>query len=222
MTYSHILFDLDGTLMDPKVGITRSVAYALRRFNIVIEEEALDALTPFIGPPLRDSFAHFYGFSTADAEKAVEVYREYYAKTGLFENTLYPGIESILESLVRQGTRLYVATSKPTLFAEQILDYLGLRQYFSRVVGSNMDHTRVNKSEVIEWLLKEAHIPAASALMVGDRRYDVEGARACGVDCVAAGFGYGSSEELEAAQPAYHVETVDALKDLLLRLTRKE
>lgn len=218
MFYTHILFDLDGTLTDPKIGITRAVAHALKSFEIVVNEDALDTLTPFIGPPLIDSFKAFYGFSDEEAISAIKIFRTYYSDKGLYENIPYPGIESLLKLLSARDIKLYIATSKPTVYAEKILEHFGLLKYFRRVAGSEMNHSRIHKSEVIQWLLKAEDIPTETALMVGDRRYDIEGARACHIACIAVGYGYGSEEEFDAARPAYRARTVEQLKDLLCKL----
>ena len=143
----YLLFDLDGTLTDPKVGITTCVQYALKEFGI--EEPDLDKLEPFIGPPLKDSFKEFYGFSDEDAQKAVEKYRERFSEIGLFENDVYDGIPQMLRLLQSRGMYLAVASSKPTVFVEQILEHFDLRRYFKVVVGSDLDGSRVNKDEVV-------------------------------------------------------------------------
>lgn len=138
-----LFWDLDGTLTDPYEGITRSVAYALHFFDIEVPDRTV--LCPFIGPPLKDSFMRFYGFSSADAELAIARYRDYFAGKGLFENTVYPGIPSLLDALENAGRRHVLATSKPSVFAERILTHFGLRRYFSAVAGSDLDGKRVKK-----------------------------------------------------------------------------
>ncbi|BBH22054.1 hypothetical protein Back11_33990 [Paenibacillus baekrokdamisoli] len=144
MKYSTILFDLDGTLTNPKLGITKSVQYGLSKYNIM--EENLDNLEPFIGPPLAHSFMEFYSFSESEAKNAVEYYREYFATKGIYENELYDGIIELLENLVSQQCVLMVATSKPTIFAEKILDYFGIDKYFEFVCGSHLEIYRFHQS----------------------------------------------------------------------------
>ncbi|WP_150273854.1 HAD family hydrolase [Paenibacillus tepidiphilus] len=196
-----ILFDLDGTLTDPKEGITRSVEYALNKFEIQVEHP--DVLLPYIGPPLYDSFVELQGFPADQALKAVEYYRERYKTIGLYENSVIPGIPKLLEELLDSGYTLYVATSKPTIFAEEILRHYGLDRYFKHVAGSNLDGTRSKKSEVIQYVLEENSLAPQQALMIGDRKHDIIGARACGVDSVGVLFGYGSEEELTGAGADY-------------------
>lgn len=206
--YHTVLFDLDGTLTDPGIGITNSVAYALGKFGIQASDRT--KLYKFIGPPLQDSFELFYGFSKEDAGKAVGYYREYYREKGIYENALYDGIKELLRMLCDKGKQLLVATSKPEEFALQILEYFDIRKYFAYTAGSNMDGTRSKKEEVIAYALKAAKVPAkASVVMAGDREYDVLGAKAAGIDSIGVLFGYGSREELEAAGAVYLAEKAE-------------
>lgn len=196
--YQNLLFDLDGTLTDPGVGITNSVVYALEKYGIKTDDRT--QLYKFIGPPLQDSFEQFYGFSKEDAKTAVQYYREYYKETGIFENKLYDGMEHLLQSLCEAGKKLFVATSKPEAFAVQILEYFSVNQYFTYIAGSNMDGTRSKKEEVISYALKAGKIQdLSSAVMIGDREYDVTGAKKAGIASIGVLFGYGSRKELEAA-----------------------
>lgn len=214
MKRKYILFDLDGTLTDPMVGITKSVQYALRAYGI--EEPDLRALCPFIGPPLKDSFMNYYGFSETQAQEAIGKYREYFGVTGIFENQVYDGMEEMLRRLKADGRHLLVATSKPEEFAERILEHFHLRQYFDHVCGASMDEKRVKKGEVIAYALETAGLEdPAEAVMVGDREHDVIGARENHMDCVGVLFGYGSREELEAAGAVTTVATVEELADAL-------
>ncbi len=213
MTASCILFDLDGTLTDPGMGITNSVMYALKKFGIT--ETDREKLYRFIGPPLSESFEKFYGFSTLAAMLAVDYYREYYAEQGIFENKLYEGIDSLLEQLYEQGNQIVLATSKPEIFAKKILKHFQIDQYFYFVSGSFLDGKRTDKAEVISHALKECNDP--KALMVGDRKHDVIGARKCGLDCVGVLFGYGSRAELEEAGAKWLVNDVNELKSFLIQ-----
>ena len=214
MTPKTILFDLDGTLTDPGEGITNSVAHALRCFGITPPER--EALYPFIGPPLVDSFKNFYGFSDADARRAVDCYREYYRDRGIFENTLYEGMDTLLCDLRKAGYQILLATSKPEQFAIQILEHFGILPYFHHVSGALMDESRTNKAEVIAHALSISGAEAGSCLMIGDREYDVLGAKKFSIPAVGVLFGYGSREELTAAGAAYIAETVQALREYLL------
>lgn len=213
----NILFDLDGTLTDPKEGITRSVQYALEKFGI--HEENLDRLCPFIGPPLRDSFREFYGFDKEQASLGVEYYREYFADRGIWENKVYDGIPQMLERLKAAGNRLYVATSKPEVFAVRILDHFGLSRWFDFIGGADMGETRVEKADVIAYTLKNGKVSGADTiLMVGDRRHDVEGAAKNGIPAVGVLYGYGSKEELSRAGARFLAAGVEELSALLLKL----
>lgn len=212
--YDAIFFDLDGTLTDPKVGITKSVQYALAKYGI--HEKNLDNLTPFIGPPLMDSFQEFYSFSPQQARQAMEYYREYFAATGIYENVVYPGIQPLLERLTSAGKRLIVATSKPTLFSQQILRHFALDDYFDFVVGSNMDGTRTAKTEVIEAAVDQIRaVSKKRMIMVGDRKFDVIGAQNNGIAAAAVLYGYGSEAELEQTGPEFLAASVEELNDIL-------
>lgn len=210
----YILFDLDGTIIDPKIGITSSVAYALNKFNINVDN--LDNLCKFIGPPLKDSFMDFYNFSEEDAEKAILYYRERFQEKGIYENYVYENFENLLINLKKQGKILLIATSKPTVFAEKILEYLNLRKYFDFVGGSNFDGTRSNKVDVILHVLKENSIDdLSSAIMIGDRKHDIIGAKKAGLQSIGVLYGYGNYEELSISGASYIVENVEELSTLL-------
>ena len=191
---THILFDLDGTLTDPFEGITNSILYALHKMGIA--EQDRHKLTAFIGPPLLESFQTYYGLSPEQARRAVALYREYYARTGIFENAPYPGIFEALGALKSDGCALYVATSKPEPFAERIIEKFGFSPLLEGVAGATLDETRTQKAEVIAYALSRFHIPKADALMAGDRRHDVLGAKENGIPCVGVLYGFGSREEL--------------------------
>lgn len=213
--YSVIMFDLDGTLTDPKPGITKCVQYALARMGI--NEPDCNKLTPFIGPPLMKAFMEFYHMDEEQAALAVGYYRERFADTGLYENSVYPGIPDLLERLTARGSVLVVATSKPTVFSVKILEYFRLSSYFSQVIGSNLDGSRVEKNEVIEFALSQlGDVNRKSIIMVGDRKHDILGARANAIECIAAGYGYGTQEELQQAKPKQIVGTVAELASVLL------
>lgn len=196
----YILFDVDGTLTDPMVGITKSVQYALRRYGI--EEPDLEKLTPFIGPPLVDSFMGCYGFSEKQAREAVLVYREYYTVKGILENKELPGVREMLERLKAAGKKLYVATSKPEPFAKRVLEHFRLDSYFALIGGADMEETRVRKGDVIRYVMDKAGIreeEKPETVMIGDRKHDILGAKENSLESIGVLFGYGSREELEQA-----------------------
>ncbi|MCM1465830.1 MAG: HAD hydrolase-like protein [Bacteroidales bacterium] len=220
----YLLFDLDGTLMDPKVGITTCVQYALQSFGI--EEPDIDKLEPFIGPPLRESFIKYYGFSREQAEEAVAKYREHFENTGIFENKVYEGIPKMLKNLKNKGMHLAVASSKPQVFVERILEHFHLKQYFEVVVGCELDGKREKKSEVVaealNRLFQDKPVEKDLVYMIGDRNFDVEGAKSLHVECVGVTYGYGSMEELKAAKADYIVQSVEELEKFLLRGTEEQ
>lgn len=212
--YQYLLFDLDGTLTEPKVGITKSVAYALKSYGIEVED--LDSLCKFIGPPLKESFMIYYGFDSDKAEEAVERYREYFRPHGIYENELYAGVDELLKGLKEVGKTLILATSKPTVFAEMILEHFGLRTFFDLVIGSELNGDRVNKDEVIACVLEQAGITDRSqAVMIGDRENDIIGAKKNGLDSIGVLYGHGSRAELEESGADHIVETVAELEKFL-------
>jgi phosphoglycolate phosphatase len=212
--YQTFLFDLDGTLTDPKPGLTRSVQYALSHLGIDVPD--LETLTPFIGPPLAESFSRIYNFSADQTQQAIKYYRDYFAETGLYENAVYPEIPELLATLQGRGKHLAVATSKPMYFAQIILNHFHLAEYFDLVVGSEMDGTRSNKAEVIEFALsKLPEETTRTVLMIGDRMHDILGARKNHLESVAVAYGYGTTEELLGVFPTYLVQTVTDLATLL-------
>src|SRR4051812_28242706 len=203
-----IYFDLDGTLTDPKPGITRSIQYALQKLDhptIPTEDE----LTWCIGPPLRSSFVKMLG--DRDADRAVALYRERFSDIGLYENRVYDGIGEVLTTLRASGHRLFVATSKAHVFADRIIDHFGLRQHFERVFGAELDGTRADKSHLLEHALKEASVDPAKTLMIGDRSHDMVGAKNNGMKGIGVLYGYGSRDELIEAGAQHVCATPDAI-----------
>ena len=195
MRYPIVLFDLDGTLTNPGLGITNSVMYSLKKYGI--EGQPRESLYRFIGPPLHESYEKFYSFSREQAMQAVSYYREYYEEKGMFENEVYPGIKQLLRDLTKQGVLCLVATSKPEIYAKKILDYYELSNYFYYIAGANMDGTRTDKAEVISYALKQ--IPKKN-----------------GIDCAGVLFGYGSREELEEAGADFVADSVEAVRNIIL------
>ena len=212
--YSNILFDLDGTITDPGEGITNSVAYALEKFGIKNTDRS--ELYCFIGPPLKESFAKYYGLNEEQAVKAVEEYRVYFKSGGMFENTVYDGVESMLAGLRSKGKKLFIATSKPEEFAVTILEHFGLDKYFDRICGASMDGIRSEKADVIAYTLDVCGITnKAETVMIGDRKHDIIGASANGIDSVGVLYGYGSLDELTEAKATYIAKSVDDISRLV-------
>ncbi len=216
MKFQTILFDLDGTLTDPAIGITNSIMHALKHFQITVNDRS--ELYRFIGPPLLPAFMRFYGFTQEEAALAVTLYREYFSEKGLFENTVYQGIPELLAALQSEGKTLLVATSKPTPYTERILKHFQLERYFHFIAGSNLDNSRTDKAEVIRYAL--ANAPAADpscTLMVGDREQDILGAKKNQIAAAGVLYGYGSKAELVTAGADYLLDSVQHLQDLLLK-----
>ena len=216
MAWNTILFDLDGTLTDPAEGITKAVEAALNHYGITVADRA--ALHKFIGPPLDESFPEFYGFDAARTAEATEVFRAYFDRQGWRENIPYPGVEDMLRDLRAAGKRLLVATSKPEVFALRIMEHFGLAQYFDHICGAPMDNQEgAKKAAVIRDALRRAGVEDLStAVMVGDRRHDIDGARQVGLEAVGVLWGYGDLQELEASHPVHIVESFDGLKRVLI------
>ena len=203
--YDYFLFDLDGTLTDPGLGITNSVAYALEKYHISVKDRR--ELYPFIGPPLWRSFSEFYGFDEKQTRQAIVYYREYFGEKGLFENEVYAGIPDVLAALKQAGKTLLVATSKPEIYTNRILEHFDLARYFDVVAGATMDETRNEKADIIAYALKQiADADPSKIVMIGDRKFDILGARENGIDSIGVLYGYGSRAELEEAQATYIAE----------------
>lgn len=209
-----LLFDLDGTLTDPREGITRSIQYALAKLGI--DEPDLRQLEHFIGPPLLQAFMQYYAMDEATAWEAVNHYRERFRVTGLYENDVFEGVIELLDMLVAQGRHLYIATSKPWEFAREIARHFDFARHFKVIYGSELDGTRTDKVELIAHLLRAEGLDATNTLMIGDRKHDLLGAQANGLDCVAVGYGFGSAEELAEHAPTWHCASVAQLHQALL------
>lgn len=219
--YRYILFDLDGTLTDPKEGITKCVQYALKSFGI---DADTDDLVDFIGPPLAESFSKYYGMSQEDALKAVAKYRERFSDIGIFENGVYPGIQELLVKLKQSGRKVALATSKPEVYARRILEHYNLDSYFDVIVGSEMNGGRVDKAEVIEEVLRQFNLhdqEKPQVLMVGDRLHDMIGAVKNNISGLGVYYGYAHEGELEAAGAMHVVDTVSELQCFLEDNQRK-
>ena len=204
---------LDGTLTDPFLGITRSVAYSLKSFGIEVDD--LETLKPFIGPPLDVSFREYYHMDEAQSWKAVEKYREYFSKKGLFENKVYEGMEDFLQSLLNMDMKLYVCTSKPEVFAKEILDHFSLTPYFTGIYGATLDGSLKNKGDVIAHCIKQEHLNIQDCMMVGDRQHDIVGAHQNQIPCIGVLYGYGSLEEFQEYHCDYIAKDLIELKKII-------
>lgn len=211
--YKTVLFDLDGTLTDPGLGITNSVAYALKKYGIEVSDR--EKLYSFIGPPLKDSFKKYYGFSDEKAMEAIMYYREYFSDKGIFENEVYDGIKELLRRVKESGRKIVLATSKPEEFALRILEHFELTEFFDVVAGASMDEKRNKKGDVIKYALEKGCLTPEDAVMIGDREHDVLGAQENGIDTIGVLYGYGSRDELEKAGAMHIAETVDDVYTLL-------
>jgi phosphoglycolate phosphatase len=210
---TSVLFDLDGTLTDPKLGITRSIQFALERLGADVP--SIDDLTWCIGPPLLENFQQL--LDAERAPSAVVHYRERFASVGLFENKPYAGIHDVLSQLQSQDLRLFVASSKPEIYVRQILEHFELIEFFEGVFGSELDGTRSNKSELLRFAVSEAKIDPSRATMVGDRKHDMIGAADNSIATIGVLYGYGSLEELTEAGADRLAKATDELVPLLAR-----
>ena len=206
MVIKNILLDLDGTLTDPKVGITTSARYGLAKVGHVVAEDV--DLDWIIGPPLKASLAKILNVELDDdlAEQALIGYRERFSVTGLFENQVYPEVDKTLNSLKARGFNLFLATAKPTIYAKQILAHFNLSHYFDEIYGSELSGERTNKGDLIAYILDQEQLNPSECLMVGDREYDILGARRHGIETIAVEYGYGSAAEIDAAQPKARIQ----------------
>ncbi len=219
--YNIVLFDLDGTLTDPVLGITNSVIYALDKYGIAVEDRR--ELYKFIGPPLVNSFMEFYGFDKEQAEQAVVYYRELYNVTGKYENEVYDGVVPMLSDLKKAGKKLLVATSKPEYLAKEILEHFSLAEYFDFVAGSDVEGVRNTKGKVIAYALSQYAERAkltveqvrTQAVMVGDRFHDIVGARENEIPTISVLYGYGDATEFQQHGADYIVEKPEGVSGII-------
>ncbi|MBQ4118921.1 MAG: HAD family hydrolase [Clostridia bacterium] len=204
--YKYILFDLDGTIADSGKGIINGVLYALEKFGIKETDQAV--LNTFIGPPLVDAFMKNYSFSNERALKAVEYYREFYRREGIYQNSLYDGVKDLIKTLKQQGKTLVLATSKPQPFAEIVLKQYDLLKYFDFIIGATFDGSLNYKSDVIRVALQQSGInDKTKAIMIGDRHHDIEGAKENDLHSIGVLYGYGNLDEHENAGADYIAES---------------
>ena len=208
--YDALLFDLDGTLTESGIGITRCAAYALDTLGLT--RPSTDKLNVFVGPPLRETFPKF-GVKEEDIDKAITIFRSRYTTIGKFENDPYQGIVELLQHLKQKGYRLFVATSKPEGVAKEILEHFQLTQYFDVIAGASLDASRENKSAVIAYLLASQNVHAP--LMIGDTEYDVIGATEHNIPCIGVSWGYGTKESMLQAGAIDVVDTMQQLEQAI-------
>lgn len=213
----NILFDLDGTLTDPKAGIVNSIVFALNKLGI--HENHFDELDSFIGPPLRESFLKRYTLTNELADKAMLFYREYFSVKGIYENMIYPGVEEMLETLITHNFQLYVATSKPTVYATEVLRHFNIKNYFKEIIGSNLDNTRTDKTEIISYIISTYGLQASSSIMIGDRKHDIIGAKNNSMKTIGVTYGYGSHEELLSVQPDFIVNNCREIDAMVINMS---
>lgn len=213
MKYTNILFDLDGTLTEPKEGILNSVRFALGKLGV--NENEVGDLMKFIGPPLHASFRDFCGLSGEKVEDGVRYFREYYAEKGINENEIFPGVTEMLEELQKAGVDMFVATSKPTVFAVKVLEQFKIDKYFQYVKGSNLNGTESGKPEIISHIIEKFKLKKDKTIMIGDRFYDINGAKENGIHSIGVTFGYGSETELKEVGATYVCKSVKEINKII-------
>lgn len=214
-----VLFDLDGTLIDSFEGIAKSAQYALRRFGI--NEENLENLRPFVGPPLVESFQKWYGLPKEQAIEATDIYRERYRPIGILECSLYPGVEECIRTLKAEGYQIGMASSKPEEFCRRILEHFGLLDLFDDVVGATFDRRIDTKEEVLNEVLRRwSDIPKNQMCLIGDTMFDLVGAKKIGIDCIAVSYGFGNAKEMLQKGAVAICDRMADLPELIQRLNR--
>ena len=213
--YDYIAFDLDGTLTDPEVGLVKGFMYAFDRVGI--EYGAPETLRRYIGPPLHEEWKREYGFTEEEAANAIAIFREYYDEYGWAENKVYDGIVEMLEALKAAGKTIVLATSKPENTARRIMALFGLDKYFAFMGGASTSSTRDKKWEVLEYSLDAVNAKDHTrCILVGDRKYDAEGAAICGIDSLGVLWGHGTEDEISSSGFTYVAKTpLDVVKILL-------
>jgi phosphoglycolate phosphatase len=213
--YDVIAFDLDGTLTNPERGLIASFVYALGKMGVDYGEK--EELKRFIGPPIYEEWQRVFGFTPEESSKALLIFREYYSVYGWWDNEMYPGVPEMLRALCESGKKIILATSKPEVFARKILDLFDIAKYFDYVGGADTDKTRDKKHEVLAYSMASLGVTDTSrVILVGDRVYDAEGARACGVDSLGVLYGHGSREEIENSGFNYICESVEDIAKTLI------
>ena len=212
--FTHIIFDLDGTLTDNTRGIGNSIKYALTQMHI--EGYSEETLKQFIGPPLQWGFSNLFGMNERNTKLAVEYFREYFGEKGLYENEPYPGVEEMLQELDTHGKKLYIATSKLEKFALKVVAHFGFDKYVLQTYGADYSGQKGSKSDIVSFLLNSQQlVPSEKIVMVGDTVFDIEGGKANGLSTVAVNYGFGMEEKLRAANPDFWADDVDELFEIL-------
>ena len=212
--YEYVFFDLDGTLTDSGEGIINAAVYALEKYNIEVNDRS--ELRKFIGPPLQDSFSTDYGFSEDEIEDVIKTFREYYSEKGIFQNTIYENIQTVLFELKNRGKKLVVATSKPEVFTKKVLDHFNISSYFDYVSGATLNNEKIKKVDIIrDAICKLGITDKSKVVMIGDRKLDVLGAKENGIDSIGVLWGYGDLLELEKVGPTYIAEKVLDLLEII-------
>lgn len=212
--YEYVFFDLDGTLTDSGEGIINAAIYALEKYNIEVNDRS--ELRKFIGPPLQDSFSTDYGFQEDEIEDVIKIFREYYSEKGIFENTIYENIQTVLFELKNRGKKLVVATSKPEVFTKKVLDHFNISSYFDYVSGATLNNEKIQKVDIIrDAICKLGITDKSKVVMIGDRKLDVLGAKENGIDSIGVLWGYGDLLELEKVGPTYIAEKVLDLLEII-------
>ena len=207
--YKTIAFDLDGTLTDPESGLCSAFAYALSKMGISYGDKR--SLRHFIGPPLKAELMAVYGFNDSEGDECVRLFREYFAVYGWWDNKLYPGIIELLKRLKEKGKTILLATSKPEIFAKKILRLFDIDKYFDFVSAATLDHSRVEKNDILRYALDAVNAEKSTSVMIGDRKYDAIGAREVGIDSIGVLYGHGSEPEINEAGFTYIVKEVSGI-----------
>jgi phosphoglycolate phosphatase len=216
----NAFFDLDGTLTNPQDGITRCIQYSLSQLGGPSLNQ--DELLCYIGPPLRQTFSKLLNTEDTNLiEKAVILYRERFVVTGIYENAVYPGIPELLSSLHKGGVRVYLATSKPRIYAAEIIRHFQLAPWLRGVYGSEMDGRFGNKEELLRLVLKELNVNPAESVMIGDRKEDILAGKINGIKTIAVAYGFGSQEEIEGSSPDFICATPSEIRGIILANNRK-
>lgn len=215
MKYKNILFDLDGTLTDSSPGIINAYNYSLNKLGLT--EDDISIVKSYIGSPLRAYYAERQKLSAGDSELAVKYFREHYNDTGIFENSVYPGISELLEKLYSSGHKLYIATSKPEKFAITVLEHFGISRYFAYIKGSDMSPDNKPKDKIINHVMETNSLVNSECIMIGDRYHDIRGAHINSIASIAVTYGYGSREELEKENPTHFAGNAEEIKTLLIK-----
>ncbi len=212
MKYKNILFDLDGTITDSSQGIVNSYLHSLEKIGLA--ENDIDKLKSYIGSPLRAYYTERHGLSTADSDIAVKHFRQHYSEIGIFENTVYPKMDTLIDKLSESGFRLYIATSKPLEFAITVLNHFNLKEYFNSIHGSDMSADNKPKDKLIADAILMNGLSKNESIMIGDRYHDINGAKSNGIDSIAVTYGYGSEAELSELKPEYMASSADEINKI--------